>query len=185
MAIQWSVLYKIFKTNTEPTYLCYHTTPYHAILFIWYQKTISLMPDFYNANIEILVCKHFCTIISMTTFVWMFVLSELFSGTGWSAFENFHPLGYFWKLIVIFREDEVAKRNCNILGYFSPPNQQFQIELCSRYFGIFWRGNWFGCFWKIGIFFQIFWSPCSVAYKNNLGLRSVSKTINSTPICQT
>ncbi len=38
----------------------------------------------------------------------------------------FHQLGYFWKLIVIFRKYEVAKRKSNILGYFLP--KQFVLH---------------------------------------------------------
>ncbi len=51
MAIQWSVLYDIFKTNIEPANLSNHTILYHTILFIWYRKAILLM---YGAGLWIL-----------------------------------------------------------------------------------------------------------------------------------
>ncbi len=42
----------------------------------------------------------------------------LFSKQGGQIGQVFWPLGYVWKLIVIFWKDEVAQRNDDILGYF-------------------------------------------------------------------
>ncbi len=44
VAIQWSVLYEIYKINIEPANLGYCATPYCTILFILYQKAILLLP---------------------------------------------------------------------------------------------------------------------------------------------
>jgi hypothetical protein len=42
---------------------------------------------------------------------------KIFS-VGWPDWAIFHQLGYFWRLIMIFWEDEVAQYNGDFLGYF-------------------------------------------------------------------
>ncbi len=76
----------------------------------------------------------------MTTYVWKFALTEFFSGAGWPDFAIFHQCGYFWKLSVIFRKFEVAKKMATIgatfwatfcLGIFYIFNQIRSFKLSS------------------------------------------------------
>jgi hypothetical protein len=104
---------------------------------------------------------------------------------------DFSPIGLLLGALCDFLKVEVALRNGDILGYFlfkqiyynltyisclktwfvvsilrfqkwfDVDVLGFQVELCCRYFGLFWFGDCLGYFLEnwVKLFFLIFWSP--------------------------